>query len=367
MPLQIIHRDITKTHCDAIVNPTDCFYSGSGGADLAIHQAAGAELDRACGELAPIDFGEVAATRGFRLPCKYIIHTMGPIWEGGDKSEPVLLRSCYLNALIKAKRLGARSVAFPLISAGTFGFPKDKALRIAIEAISDYLFSVDSEMEVYICVLDRSAFELSKGIALREYLNRSKRFVYENHALKMERVRGKSSESLLRKEAKEEAGLCPDVYDEPHAPAAASSPRPMCSSPAEAMVEKPKLSKPQSSLEKWIKMQDDTFPVLLLKLIDKKGMTEVECYKKANIHKNVFWKIKNDSKHKPSKPTVIAFAIALELSIEETNALLKSAGFALSHNNLFDMIIEFYIINKVYDVFEINEALYQYDQSCLGC
>ena len=121
------------------------------------------------------------------------------------------------------------------------------------------------------------------------------------------------------------------------------------------------------TLSEWIKKQDDTFAVLLLKLIDKKGMGDAECYKKANVHKNVFWKIKNDGKYRPGKPTVLAFAIALELSLEETEQLLRSAGFALSHNNLFDMIIEFYISNGIYDIFEINEALYKYDQSCLGC
>ena len=334
MPLQIINQDITKIHCDAVVNPTDSCFSGSGGTDRAIHEAAGPGLAEACSHLPPLGFSEVAETSGFNMPCRYIIHTMGPVWQGGDNNEASLLRACYVNALLKAKRLKLDSIAFPLISSGTFGFPKDKVLRIAIDAISDFIFASDSGPDVFICVIDRKAFELSKDIALKEYLNRSKKFVYEDHALKMESAGDMAPISL---------NIC-------------------AAAPAGAFEEDR-----EESLDYVIKHHDDTFAVLLLKLIDAKGMDEVECYKKANIHKNTFWKIKNDGKYRPSKPTVLAFAIALELTLDETNALLKSAGFAFSGNNYFDNIIEFYIRSGVYDIFEINAALYQYDQVCLGC
>ena len=125
-------------------------------------------------------------------------------------------------------------------------------------------------------------------------------------------------------------------------------------------------SAPQS-LEDWLKHQDDTFAVTLLKLIDKKHITEVQCYKRANVSKKTFWKINNDPKYKPSKPTVLAFAIALELSLSETEDLLRTVGFSLSHSSTFDMIIEFYIRKGIYDIYEINAALYQFDQMCLGC
>jgi len=341
MPLQIIHRDITTMTVDAVVNPTDCLYSGSGGTDLAIHRAAGSELIRACGELKPLSFGEVAVTEGFNLPCRHIIHTMGPVWRGGNSNETMLLRSCYVNALIEARKMGLTSLAFPLISSGTFGFPKDRVLRIAIDAISDFLFSVDEDMEIYICVLQRNAFELSKTVALEEYIDRSRRFVYENHALTMS-----AAEDMCFGAMPCEVSL-EDAYIKP-APKAARAKMPQ-------------------DLSTWLKKQDDSFAVTLLKLIDKKHMGDVQCYKKANVTKNTFWKIKNQADYKPSKPTVIAFAIALELNMEETELLLKSAGFSLSHNNLFDMIIEFYILNGYYDIFEINAALYQYDQQCLGC
>lgn len=340
MPLQIIHKDITELVCDAVVNPTDSFFSGSGGTDLAIHKAAGSGLDKACRRLKPLSFGEVAVTDGFNLPSRYIIHTMGPVWTGGNSSESVLLRCCYVNALFKASELGAKSIAFPLISSGTFGFPKDRVLRIAIDAVSDFLFNTEGEMDVTICVLQRDAFVLSREIALREYIDgyRNPRFAYAEHSISM---------APMAKAAKVE---CNTIQHD------------------EVCCESVAFSAPLSeTLSDWIKKQDDTFAVMLLKLIDKKGMTDVQCYKKANVSKGTFWKINNDPKYKPGKATVLAFAIALELDLEETEQLLKTVGMSLSHSNLFDLIIEYYIANGIYDIYEINSALYQYDQLCLGC
>ncbi len=342
MPLQIIHKDITQVECDAVVNPTDSLFSGSGGTDHAIHAAAGPELEAECRRLGRLGCGEVAVTGGYGLPCKYIIHTMGPIWSGGQRSEAVLLRSCYMNALFKASAMGLESIAFPLISSGTFGFPKDRVLRIAIDAISDYIFNSDKEINVSICILDRASFVLSKEIALQEYIGeRAPRFLYAEHTLRMQ---PKASVSAFddRKIRETCADMCESDIDACRAPL-------------------------PEDLSDWIKKQDDSFAVMLLKLIDKKGMTDVQCYKKANVSKGTFWKINNDPKYKPSKPTVLAFAIALELSLEETEQLLKTVGLSLSHSNLSDLIIEFYISNGNYDIFEINSALYRYDQVCLGC
>lgn len=342
MPLQIIHRDITTMDCDAIVNPTDNCFSGSGGTDYAIHTAEGLGLRYECDHLEPLSFGEVAATGGYKLPCRYIIHTMGPVWTDGQRCESVLLRSCYMNALFKASELGAKSIAFPLISSGTFGFPKDKVLRIAIDAISDYIKSSDKEIDVTVCVHDREAFVLSKEIALKEYIdeNTNPRFLYAEHTLRMQ------PECSTVAHAKEEAF---DAYES------------CCLSCI------PDAAPSTEDLSAWIKKQDDTFAVMLLKLIDKKGMSDVQCYKKANVSKGTFWKINNDPKYKPSKATVLAFAIALELSLDETELLLKTVGLSLSHSNVFDLIIEFYITNGNYDIYEINAALFKYDQVCLGC
>ena len=210
------------------------------------------------------------------------------------------------------------SVAFPLIASGTFGFPKDKVLRIAIDAISDYLMMTDGEPDVYICVPDPNAYTLSREIALREYLSG-------------------------RTDACAADMICLNGMEPSHR---------LCSA--------------ETDLTQWLKKQDDSFAVTLFKLIDKSGMTDSQCYKKANVSKQTFYKIKNDRNYRPSKVTAVGFAIALRLDLEQTKLLLQAAGLSLSHNNLFDMIVEFYITNGIYDLFEINAALYQYDQTIIG-
>lgn len=328
MPLQIVQKSIAEMCCDAIVDPTDSSYSGSGGADRAIHAAGGVPLELFCSGLAPLKPGKTAVSPGFGLPCKRIIHIIGPVWQGGDHNEEELLRDCYINAIRTAKMLCARSVAFPLISSGRFGFPKDLVLRIAVDTISKYMMADDPDREFYICIPDRNAFVVTKEDVLNKYLD-DRRSAFED----MTELVRYSCESLP--------------------PRSAASPKAMRATKEE--------------LSDWLKKQDDSFAVTLLKLIDKKGMSDVECYKKANVTRKTFWKINNSASYKPSKQTVLAFAVALELNMDETEQLLRSAGFSLSHNNTFDLIVEFYITNGIYDIFEINSALYRYDQLCLGC
>ena len=335
MPFSIVHSDITQMRVDAIVNPTDSRFSGSGGVDLAVHQAAGPDLAQACRQLKALRLSEIEVTGGYNLPCKYVLHTVGPVWKGGWANEQALLRSCYLNALFRAAELGTESIAFPLISAGTFGFPKDRVLSVAAEAIRDFLSLRDEDMRVFLCVYDRNAYRVSRRGELERFLN-SARMEPLGKTMPMPESR---SRRLAMPQAVESAA-CEAM------PLGASAPQ---------------------SLEDWLKHQDDTFAVTLLKLIDKKHITEVQCYKRANVSKKTFWKINNDPKYKPSKPTVLAFAIALELSLSETEDLLRTVGFSLSHSSTFDMIIEFYIRKGIYDIYEINAALYQFDQVCLGC
>ena len=336
MSFSIVHSDITQMRVDAIVNPTDSRFSGSGGVDLAVHQAAGPDLAQACRQLKALRPSEIEVTGGYDLPCKYVLHTVGPVWKGGWANEQALLRSCYLNALFRAAELGAESIVFPLISAGTFGFPKDRVLSVAAEAIRDFLSLRDEDMQVFLCVYDRNAYRVSRRGELERFLN-SARMEPLGKAMPMPESR---SQRIAMPQAVESAA-CEEAMS--------------CEAPA-----------PQS-LEDWLKHQDDTFAVTLLKLIDKKHITEVQCYKRANVSKKTFWKINNDPKYKPSKPTVLAFAIALELSLPETEDLLRTVGFSLSHSSTFDMIIEFYIRKGIYDIYEINAALYQFDQMCLGC
>ena len=329
MPFEILQEDLTKLPVDAIVNPTDSRYSGSGGVDRAVHQAAGPGLRQACEMLEKLGQGELQVTPGFGLPCEYVFHTRGPVWAGGRKNEAALLRSCYLNALLKAGELGLSSVAFPLISSGTFGFPKNRVLAIATAAIRDYLTVTDGELRVFLCIYDRNAYQISRKGELERFLRTSR------------------EESFLECKS-----------------ARLSMEEPVC---FEAMPCEARSCEAPEDLGAWLKQQDDSFAVTLLKLIDRKNMTEVQCYKRANVSKKTFWKINNDPKYKPSKQTVLAFAIALKLTLGETEDLLRTVGFSLSHSNTFDMIIEFYIRRGVYDIYEINAALYQFDQICLGC
>lgn len=348
MVFQIVNADITKLPVDAIVNPSDRMYSGSGGTDLAIHTAAGKGLREECGRLPPLHVGSVEVTGGYALPSKNIIHTCGPVWIGGEHNEPVLLRSCYINAMLRAKQIGAESIAFPLISSGTFGFPKDQVLEIAIAAIRDFQQTMSGELDVTLCVFNRRAYELSRKYDLEQFLAKTTETEREitlsapklSHSMPMFSQRKKRERKVEEECAADEMPVFSSV------PMAALEP---------------------DSLDNWLKRQDDSFAVTLLKLIDKKGMTDVECYKKAQVTKNTFWKINNNPTYRPSKQTVIAFAIALELTLEETEQFLKTVGFTLSHSNTFDMIIEYYISNGIYDLYEINAALYRYDQMCLGC
>lgn len=370
MPLQIIRQDLTKLSCDAVVCPTDRDFSGAGGADLAVHTAAGPRLKAACASLPPLQCGDIAVTEGFGLDCRYILHTRGPVWQGGTKNEAQLLRSCYLNALLKAGTLGIQSIAFPLISSGTFGFPRDQVLQIAQNAIADFLRLSDSDMQVNLCIYHKSDYT----IPLQREL--------EHHILSSHR--GGFFLAPGEDALPEGACLSSSAFDdfEGAPPQSAKAPK----SKMKSFNKKPRISglflkeakecapaapsvpegMPQS-LEQWIRHQDDTFAVTLLKLIDRKGMTDVQCYKKANVSRRTFWKINNDPTYRPSKATVLAFAIALELTLEETQQLLMTVGFALSHSSTFDMIIEFYIRRGIYDIYEINAALYQFDQATLGC
>lgn len=336
MPFQIIRQDITKIECDAIVNAANETLLGGGGVDGAIHAAAGKGLLEECRTLGGCKTGDAKITGGYNLPCKYVIHTVGPVWHGGIFGEKSKLESCYRKSLELAKEKGCESVAFPLISAGAYGYPKDKALRVAIDSISSFL--MENDMLVYLVVFDTTVFKLSSKL-----FNNVKEYIDNNYV----------DENLFRRRnLNTEFGMnMPDSAMLNAAPMDVSY-----SMPAPSMA-----CTPQIKFE-----LDESFSQMLLRKIDEKGMTDAECYKKANIDRKLFSKIRNDVNYKPKKSTAIAFAIALELSLSETEDMLRKAGFALSHSNKFDVIIEYFIKNANYNIFEINETLFAFDQSLLG-
>ena len=324
MPLEIIRNDITKVHADAIVNAADPSLLGGGGTDGAIHRAAGPELLAECRALGGCKAGEAKITKAYRLPAKYVIHTVGPVWHDGSSGEEKLLSDCYRNSLELAKKHKLESVAFPLISSGTFGYPRDKALSAAISAIGEFLLKND--MTVYLVVYDSASFMLSEKLfsSIKQYIDDN--YIEERGSnFSRDRVR----ENFARDSAN--AGR-----------------------------------RRERSLDDVVKNLDETFSQMLLRLIDEKGMKDSETYKKANIDRKLFSKIRNDIYYKPSKQTAVAFAVALELNLDETRDLLARAGLALSRSCHFDMIIQYFIEHENYDIFEINEALFAFKQNLIG-
>lgn len=331
MPLQIVRNDITTMKMDAIVNAANESLLGGGGVDGAIHRAAGPELLAECRTLGGCQTGRAKLTRAYRLPAKYVIHTVGPVWRGGGHGEQELLASAYRSALELALAHGCGSAAFPLLSSGAYGYPKAQALKTAVDTIGDFLLGHD--MTVYLVVYDRAAYDIGGKLFADIAAYIDDRYV-DVHTDSRETQRRRMAMASM---PMEEAECMP-------APCAMAPP----------------------GLDEVLSKLDESFSQMLLRKIDERGMTDAQCYKKANIDRKLFSKIRSDVYYKPSKPTAMAFAVALELPLDEARELLSKAGFAFSHASKFDIIVEYFIARENYNIFEINEALFAFDQSLLG-
>lgn len=355
MPLQIIRDDITKVKCDAIVNAANSTLLGGGGVDGAIHKAAGSGLLLECMKLHGCKVGEAKITKGYNLPSKYVIHTVGPKWRGGNNGERELLQNCYKNSLILAKEYNCETVAFPLISSGVYGYPMDEAFKVAVDTVAEFL--MNNDMLVYIVVYNKNALatvgKLFTDIA--QYIDDN--YVSEHSPYDGRRINNRDESMpppvtrFLSEEVAWDSAVLESSYDKNE----------------DTFCTFEEFDDIEDDLENLIdKTIDESFSEMLLRLIDERGMKDSECYKRANIDKRLFSKIRSNKYYKPSKPTVLAFCVALELPLDMTNEMLMKAGFALYHSNKFDIIIEYFIKHRNYNIFEINEALFAFDQSLLG-
>ena len=326
MPLHIVRNDITTMKVDAIVNAAKESLLGGGGVDGAIHRAAGPELLAECRTLGGCKTGQAKITKGYRLPAKFVIHTVGPVWRGGSHGEQELLVSAYRSSLELALAYQCETVAFPLISSGVYGYPKDQALKVAVDTIGDFLLAHD--MTVYLVIFDRTAYTIGGKLFADIAAYIDDRYV-DAHTDSREIQRRRMAMASMPVEESE------------------CMPAPCATVPF--------------GLDEALSKLDESLSQMLLRKIDEAGLTDAQCYKKANIDRKLFSKIRSDIHYKPSKPTAMAFAIALELPLEEAREMLEKAGFAFCHASKFDIIA-----HRNYNIFEINEALFAFDQSLLG-
>ena len=328
MPLLISRNDITKIDVDVIVNAANTALQMGGGVCGAIFRAAGpSELQAACDKLAPIKTGEAVITDGFKSKAKYIIHTAGPIYQGGNTAQEKQLYDCYFNSLKLASEKNLKSIAFPLISAGIYGYPPNKALSTALKSIHDFLGGYDGEMTVYMIVYNDDAFSAAKKLydGVESYID-EKLIVND-----IERRRRSGNFSCKNSDVEYAESI-------------------LCESEIFANLE-------------------DSFNTKLFDYIRQKQMTNADVYKNANIDRRLFSKIISNDTYTPSKNTIFALAISLKLNLKETESLLKSAGYAISHSSKSDLIIEYYILHNQsqnYNIDELNFLLYQHQQIQLG-
>ena len=346
MPFQIVRNDITKMQVDAIVTSTNPEPVIEAGVDSAIHKAAGPQLLEARKKMGTMLPGSTGWTEAYDLPAKIVIHTSGPVWQGGSHGEEALLKMCYEESLGYAVRKGCKSIAFPMISTGTYGFPKDRALEIAISVFTRFLAQV--EMDVYLVVFDKDSYRISEKL-----FSGVKSYIDENYVNLNAICRSSLGEPKPKPRRQKTEGY--GEIREMRAPMAAPM-APPCPRPApEAM-----------SLADMLKNRDAGFSETLLRLIDQRGHKDSAVYKRANMSKQHFSKIRNNPDYKPTKATALALAVALELNMDETRDFIGRAGFALSRSSKFDLIVRYFIENRNYNIVEINMALYEFDQPLLG-
>ena len=368
MAFSIIRSDITKVKADAIVNTANPHPTFGSGTDHAIYEAAGVdELLAARKQIGEIARGDAVETPAFALNAKYIIHTVGPHWQGGENGEFDTLRSCYENSLKLAEKLKCRSIAFPLIASGSYGFPKDKALQIALSVIQPFV--MENSMDVILVVFDKKAFELSGKVVenVREYVDshyveeahkRERYYEDREYALNNSILNDRDRKAFYERRRRHEMfNKLKDFaeYDMEEATITADT---MPDESFECLV--PDAVSEKIDIDKVLLNQEKTFQEKLLEIIDERGLTAPQVYKNY-ISKQVYSKILLDKDYHPNKYTAIALCLSLHLNIEETKDLIGRAGWALSQSSKADLVVSACIQNGEYNVMEIDVILFDYD------
>ncbi|MBK5253609.1 MAG: macro domain-containing protein [Peptostreptococcaceae bacterium] len=353
MTFQIIHNDITMMNTDAIVNAANSgLRRGSGVCGAIFEGADDPGLKEECDILAPCKMGEAVITKGYNLNAKYIIHTVGPIWQGGDRNEGKILRNAYKNSLELAKKHDCKSISFPLISSGVYGYPKSEALDVAVSTIKEFI--MDNDMEVNLVVYDKKSVTLGEELTndLIHYIDKyydedtERRYNNCSYKINLEDLELDSFDEEFNKKEMPEYLTPQDVSG--------------------SMSFDDDLEKSQSrKLADILKNPVETFTGMLFRLIDEKDFTDVEVYKRANIDRKLFSKIRSNNDYTPKKQTIIALAISLRLSLDEAKDLLGKAGFAFTDNHKSDVIVMYFFEKEDYDIFKINEALFAFNEHLL--
>lgn len=379
MPFSIVRNDIARVHADVLVNAANTRLAEGGGVCGALFAAAGREQMRAaCDVIGGCPTGSAVATPAFNLPARWCVHAVGPIWHGGRHGEEAALRSCYQSMFARVAELGARSVAYPLISAGIYGYPAGAALAVARDETRAFLAEHD-DIEVTLVVFDRSTVRLGSALEqeIREYID-------DEYVAQSPHVRRRGAE--LEREARWAAGAAAPAAAKPEAEDAESAARKVDFFASSFMGDDAEESVPDgvafracslatpvptagaapTELEDLLEHLDAGFSETLLALIDQRGLVDAEVYHRANLSRQLFSKIRSNPAYRPTKPTAVALAMALELDVPATQDLLSRAGLTLSRTSKFDVIVRFFLERGIYDIYQLNEALFAYDQPLVG-
>lgn len=388
MSFRIVRNDIVRMQTDAIVNTANAYPTVGPGCDYAVYAAAGYDelLAYRRQHIGFVEEGEAFITPGFNLPAKYIIHAVSPYYEDGTSGEEDKLRSCYRKSLQLAKENGVRSIAFPLISTGGFGYPKEEGMRIAIDEIYDFLF--DNEMDVWLVVFDSRAAALGEKLYpdLKAYIDQN--YVYEKGEEEYETAflehRPPRPPMLHSASVRLDAQMMrsvrapmnahriatPDITEECIRESASDvCEEPSCESAGDTTAsifdDEERYEELKRRLEERKAHLADSFSEYLLYLIASKGMTNADVYKRAIVDKKLFAKIKNDATYHPQKITCLRLCVGAKLSMDETKDLLARAGYALSPCDMRDVIFSYFIDNKIYDMIDLDILLEEHGIPCV--